>query len=141
LTASVKIQQTEYWRPYDDQRRHTIQPNNLRHNPNTLDNTNLPNTEVTMKVQITYPKKKCPICGKTFTKHHNRQVYCSPECSKEAKKLQDRKARLRWVNKNKKRLYQTQIGTRTIGPRPNPDTDREAEIVQNEKERLGLTMF
>ena len=94
-----------------------------------------------MKVEIKYPKAKCGWFGKTFEKHHNRQKYCCKECSKEAKKEQDQKHRLRWVQKNKQRLYQTQLGTRTIGPKPNPDTDREAEIVRNELERIGLKLF
>ena len=94
-----------------------------------------------MEVKIKYPQRKCPICGKPFTRKHNRQKYCSTECAKTAKEQQDQKARLRWVNKNKQRLYQTQLGTRTIGPKPNPDTNREQEIIQNEKQRLGLTMF
>ena len=94
-----------------------------------------------MKVNIKYPEKKCAYCGKTFTRKHNRQIYCSKECADEAKKQQDTKARLRWVNKNKKRLYQTQLGTRTISQHPNPDPEREAEIIRNEKQRLGLTIF
>ena len=94
-----------------------------------------------MKVEIKYPKAKCKYCGTTFTKTHNRQVYCSDECRTNAKKEQDTKARLRWVNKNKKRLYQTQLGTRTISQHPNPDPEREAEIIRNEKQRLGLTIF
>jgi predicted nucleic acid-binding Zn ribbon protein len=94
-----------------------------------------------MKVEIKYPKAKCQYCGKTYTKHHNRQMYCSDECRTNAKKEQDTKARLRWVNKNKDRLYQTQLGTRTIGPHKHTDEQREQEIVQNEKRRLGLTMF
>ena len=94
-----------------------------------------------MKVKIEYPKAKCKYCGKPYTKTHNRQVYCSDECRTNAKKEQDTKARLRWVNKNKERLYQTQLGTRTIGPHRHEDNDREAEIVQNEKHRLGLSLF
>ena len=94
-----------------------------------------------MKVNIKYPEKKCPICGKTFEKKHNRQVYCSKECSKEAKRRQDTKHRLKWVNKNKERLYQTQLGTRTIGPHRNTDDEREHEIVRNEIERIGLKLF
>ena len=94
-----------------------------------------------MKIKIKYPKKKCAQCGKEFERKHNRQIYCSDECRTEAKKLQDRKARLKWVNKNKKHLYQTQLGTRTISQHRNPNPDREHEIIQNEKQRLGLTLF
>ena len=78
-----------------------------------------------MEVKIKYPKRKCQYCGKEFEKHHNRQIYCSPECSKEA-------------NREKDRINQTKIGTRTIGPRAHQDKEREAEIVQNEIDRIGL---
>jgi hypothetical protein len=88
-----------------------------------------------MKVEIKYPEIKCAYCGKPFKKTHNRQKYCTPECSKEAKRRQDRQAWTRWFHKNKKTLYQTQLGTRTIGPKPNPNIEREAEIVHNEKNR------
>ena len=91
-----------------------------------------------MKVEIKYPKAKCKWCGAIYEKTHNRQQYCTKECAKKAKEEQDQKHRLKWVNKNKERLYQTQLGTRTIGPKPNPDPEREAEIVQNERKRLGL---
>jgi predicted nucleic acid-binding Zn ribbon protein len=88
-----------------------------------------------MKVTIKYPKTKCAYCGKTYTKKHNRQKYCSKTCSKNAKREQDRKAWIRWFHKNKKTLYQTRLGTRTIGPKPNPNPEREAEIIKNEKQR------
>lgn len=94
-----------------------------------------------MKAKFKPPKRKCPICGKTFTKTHNRQKYCTPECSKEAKRRQDRQAWTRWFHKNKKTLYQTQLGTRTIGPKPNPNIEREAEIVHNEKNRTLNSNF
>ena len=94
-----------------------------------------------MEVKIKYPKTKCPICGKTFTKTHNRQIYCTPDCSKEAKRRQDTKHRLRWVHKNKERLYTTQLGTRTIGPHKHHDDEREQEIVHKEIERIGLRIF
>ena len=91
-----------------------------------------------MKVNIQYPTRKCKWCGKPFTKTHNRQVYCTKECAKEAKKQQDTKHRLRWVHKNKQRLYQTQLGTRSIGQHKNQDDKKEAEIVEKELQRLGL---
>ena len=88
-----------------------------------------------MEVQIKYPKAKCKYCGKPYKKQHNRQVYCSQECRKNAKREQDRQAWTRWFHKNKKKLYTTRLGTRTIGPKPNPDPEREAEIIRNEKQR------
>ena len=94
-----------------------------------------------MRVNIKYPIKKCPICGEEFERKHNRQIYCSKECSAEAKRRQDTKHKLRYFYKNKDRIYATQIGTRSIGRHPNPDTEREHQIIKNEKERLGLKLF
>lgn len=91
-----------------------------------------------MEVKIKYPKRKCAYCGKEFEKHHNRQIYCSPECSKEANREKDRIRHLRYYYKHKDRINTTKIGTRTIGPRAHQDKEREAEIVQNEIDRIGL---
>jgi hypothetical protein len=33
------------------------------------------------------------------------------------------------------------LGTRTIGPNPNPDLKREAEIIRNEKQRTLESHF
>ena len=94
-----------------------------------------------MKATIKYPKVKCSYCGNTFTKTHNRQKYCSEHCRKQAKREQDRKAWTRWFHKNKKTLYQTQLGTRTIGPHKHPDNNREQQIVKNEKQRTLNSNF
>lgn len=91
-----------------------------------------------MKVNIKYPKTKCAYCGKTFTKTHNRQIYCSEECRYHAHREKHNIRNRRYYYKHKKRINQTKIGTRTIGPKPNPDIKRETEIVQNEIERIGL---
>ena len=79
---------------------------------------------------------KCAYCGKQFHKKHNRQIYCTPECSKKAHQDQINKSWRKWYHKNKKRLYQTQLGTRTIGAKPNPNPQKEAEIIQKEKQRI-----
>lgn len=95
-----------------------------------------------MEVKIQYPKRKCAYCGKLFEKKHNRQKYCTPECATNAHREHKRNWAYTYYHKNKQTINKTRIGTRTIGPRPNPDTKREAEIVQNEIERIGLnTIF
>ena len=89
-----------------------------------------------MEAKIKYPQTKCSYCGKPFTKKHNRQTYCSTECRQKGDR---EKANLRWrkwYHKNKHRLYEKQLGTRTIGPHRHPVNEREAEIVSNEKDRL-----
>ena len=92
-------------------------------------------TNTNMKIKIQYPQVKCSYCGKPFKKKHNRQKYCCKECSKNAKREQDRQAWTRWFHKNKQELYAKQLGTRTIGPHKHQDPKREQEIVQNEKQR------
>ncbi len=93
-----------------------------------------------MKVQIKYPTAKCAYCGREYTKQHNRQTYCSDECRQKGYQEKNNNRWRKWYRKNKKTLYQKQLGTRTIGPKPNPDPEREAEIIRNEKERtLSLT--
>ena len=92
-----------------------------------------------MKVNIQYPIRKCALCGKEFERKHNRQIYCSKKCAQEGARIKDRKTKLAWFYRNKQKIYQTQLGTRTISQHPNPNPEREAEIIKNEKQRLGLT--
>ena len=94
-----------------------------------------------MKVKTRYPKVKCAYCGELFTKKHNRQIYCSDKCSTEANREKDRIRHIRYYYKNKNRINKTKIGTRTIGPKAHKDKTREAEIVQNEIERIGLRVL
>lgn len=93
-----------------------------------------------MNIQINYPEAKCSYCGKPFKKKHNRQKYCSEECAYQAHLEKHRIRNMRYYYRHKDRINKTKIGTRTIGPKPHPDTEREAEIVQNEIDRIGLTI-
>ena len=86
-------------------------------------------------------KAKCKWCGKPFTKIHNRQTYCTEHCRKEAEKEHNRNRQLRYYKKNRKIILQKRKGTATIGPRPNPDPNREHEIIRNEIDRLGIHIF
>jgi predicted nucleic acid-binding Zn ribbon protein len=94
-----------------------------------------------MKIEIKYPETKCAYCGKTFKKQHNRQTYCSEECAYQAHREKHRIRNMRYYYRHKDRINKTKIGTRTIGPNPDPDPEREAQIVQNEIERIGLHIF
>ena len=93
-----------------------------------------------MKVNIQYPTVKCAYCGKPFEKKHNRQKYCSEECAYHAHLEKHRIRNMRYYYRHRDRINKTKIGTRTIGPKPNPDPEREAEIINNEIERIGLTI-
>ena len=94
-----------------------------------------------MKIEIKYPTAKCAYCGKTYTKKHNRQTYCSEKCRKHARQEKKRIYNSRYYYKNRQKLHKTLIGTRCIGPKPNPNVERETEIVRNEVERIGLHIF
>ena len=93
-----------------------------------------------MEVKIKYPQVKCAYCGEEFERRHNRQKYCSPECSQNAERENRRKRDYRYYHKNKTRINQRKIGTRTIGPHKHPHNEREAEIINNEIERIGLRL-
>ena len=92
-----------------------------------------------MEITINYPETKCSYCGKPFKKTHNRQKYCSEECAYQAHLEKHRIRNMRYYYRHKDRINKTKIGTRTIGPKPHPDTEREQQIVENEIERIGLT--
>ena len=94
-----------------------------------------------MKVKFKPPKAKCKLCGETYTKTHNRQEYCSEECRKEARRLKRRTYDHKYYTRNRNRINHKRLGTRTIGPKPNPKPEREQEIIQNEIERIGLRIF
>ena len=89
-----------------------------------------------MEAKIKYPQTKCSYCGKPFTKKHNRQTYCSDACRNNARQEKKRTYNKTYYIKNRERLQQTTIGTRTIGPHKHPINEREQQIVQNEKQRL-----
>ena len=88
-----------------------------------------------MKVKVKYPEIPGAYCGKLFKRKHNRQKYCSKECSKNAHQEQKNEYWKKWFYKNKDKLYAKQLGTRTIGPHKHPINEREQQIVQNEKQR------
>lgn len=60
----------------------------------------------------------CKYCGKPFTKKHNKQLYCSEECSHKA--TQDNKAR--YQRKRRKSI-------------------RDGELISNETQKLGTIYF
>ena len=93
-----------------------------------------------MKVNIKYPKAKCAYCGKTFTKQHNRQVYCSDQCRTEGTREKNRNRAMKHYYRHRDKINKTKLGTRTIGPHKHPEDEREQTIVKNEIDRIGLTL-
>ena len=93
-----------------------------------------------MEITINYPEVRCAYCGKPYKKKHNRQKYCSTTCAENAHREHKRNWAYTYYHKNKKRINNTRIGTRTIGPHKHPEDEREQTIVQNEIDRIGLTL-
>ena len=81
---------------------------------------------------------KCAYCNKEFVKPHFNSKYCSDDCRSNAKREQDRKAWFRWFYKNKKRIYDTMLGTGSLSEHCQSDFEVEAVLVKNELRRLGL---
>ena len=91
-----------------------------------------------MKVNIKYPERKCAYCGKPFERKHNRQKYCSEECAYHAHREKHNIRCRRYYYRHRDRINKTKIGTRTIGPQPHNDIEREQQIIENEIDRIGL---
>lgn len=46
----------------------------------------------------------CQYCGKKFKEKHHSQKYCCETCKKEARKIQNKKNRIRWEKKQEKKV-------------------------------------
>lgn len=46
----------------------------------------------------------CQYCGKKFKEKHHSQKYCSETCKKEARKIQNKKNKIRWMKKHEKKV-------------------------------------
>lgn len=49
-------------------------------------------------------KMICKTCGKTFTQTHHSQKYCSDQCRKTARKIQNNQSKIRWRKKQTKKI-------------------------------------
>ena len=89
---------------------------------------------------------KCKYCGKPFTKRHNREMYCSDNCRKNA--LREQKARYQAKRRLKikqkiiivdeyKKYGLGSYGTSANGHRKDTFS-QEHTAIQNEMKRLGL---
>lgn len=92
-----------------------------------------------------YPVK-CKYCGKPFTKSHNRQMYCSDSCRRNA--LREQKARYQAKRRLKikqkvlivdeyKKYGLGSYGTSANGHRKN-NFSHEYMAIQKEMKRIGL---
>lgn len=84
---------------------------------------------------------KCKFCGKEFKKIHNRQMYCSEYCRKEADKEATRNRVHRWYHKNKYKLNEKRrfgLGSGTLGAHRYNDFNKEEQTIQKEMSRLKL---
>lgn len=81
---------------------------------------------------------KCKYCGKSFTKTHNKQKYCSEKCREYAVKEQKLKYQLnrkRLIKKGELISYTNDVGT-TYLPCRSDDFNKEHEIIQRELNRI-----
>lgn len=84
---------------------------------------------------------QCKWCGSEFIKEHNRQVYCSEYCSKEAEKENRRIRDRKYYHKYKNVMNEEQkwgLGSGFLGMHREIDTILEYNNIQKEKKRLGL---
>ena len=81
---------------------------------------------------------KCHYCGAEYQKKHFNNKYCSDKCRRNAKREQNRTAWFKWFYKNKERIYDTMLGTGSLGEHCSPDFETEAILVKNELKRLKL---
>lgn len=103
---------------------------------------NLNNTlQKTLGGGIYYPHK-CAYCGKGFTKEHNRQVYCSPQCRDYARREQ--KARYQCKRRKSIRIGElisnenNFVGTNFLSKHRRTDFMKEHSQILKEMKRLGL---
>ena len=100
-------------------------------------------TQMTLFQEKYYPHV-CAYCGKGFEKKHNRQIYCSTECSRKAK--QDQTAEC--MRKHRKLVREgelivtdqekAKLGTSYFGYHRCDDFEKEYKAIMNEKRRIGL---
>ena len=99
--------------------------------------------QLTLFKEPHYPHT-CAYCGKGFEKQHNRQIYCSAECSRKAK--QDQTAEC--MRKRRKLVREgeliitdrekSKLGTSYFGYHMCETFEKERQAIINEKRRIGL---
>lgn len=87
---------------------------------------------------INITERICGICEMPFYPRHGNQKYCSDECVKEARRINDMEYRKRWKWLYGKRKKNMNKGTGSLGCIPEDDFFDEYRMVQKEKARIGL---
>lgn len=87
----------------------------------------------------------CKWCGSEFIKKHNRQVYCSGYCSKEARLENNRERFQKHYKTHIKngeiqtyQKYKKDLGTGSLSMHPNPNINIELQLIKKEMERLKI---
>lgn len=78
-------------------------------------------------------------CLKQFYTHQPNKQYCDSRCRYNSILESNRKSRKKYYQNNKKKSILSQLGTTTLSKHPNPDFEREEEIIKNEKKRTFHT--
>ena len=87
-----------------------------------------------MTKKYKYGKTKCQYCGRNFYKKQRNTEYCSDKCRTES----TRELTNERVRKFRKKYKKLSLGTSMLGITPNNNLNKEYEVIQNEKHRLGL---
>lgn len=93
-----------------------------------------------------YYNSTCKYCGKPFNKTHNRQMYCSPYCCKQA--VREQKAR---YQRKRRKLVRDGVlivtdrekgcstyNSNFLSEHPHADFKREYKAIEREMKRLKL---
>lgn len=84
---------------------------------------------------------KCKWCGQEYTKHHNRQVYCSDSCRKEGTRELTRKRRSRYYYRYKKIIKEERaynVGAGRLGQHREINFTTELKKIESEMKRYNL---
>lgn len=88
------------------------------------------------------PLAICKYCGKTFQKHHNRQVYCCDSCRENGYK----ERKVKYSRKRRKLIREGEIvcnapkdlGESNLREHRKPNFDEEFKVIKRELRRLRL---
>lgn len=83
----------------------------------------------------------CKWCGEEFIKKHNRQVYCSSQCSKYARQEKNRGYFRKYYHKYKETMSEEQrcgLGTGYLSMHRNNNFNQEFLAIKKEMEKLKI---
>lgn len=82
--------------------------------------------------------KDCAYCGQPFIYEHNREIYCCPRCQKHGYQDKDNARQKRYHKMYKWLINPKNLGTVSLGTKPQKDPAKEREKIEQERKRIGL---